>query len=136
MTRSNERQHLGLELFLQRPESQDVQRIPTTRDEAGNILYPEVDADGDHVHFEMVPMSGDSLIWLTIRRGLTPQIAASSLRKLADLIDRNGQELLNLLEGREGSFNSKGDVIPGPLRLDYDENGDLIIPADGTAPSA
>lgn len=119
---------LGLELFLQRPDSENVKQIPTTRDAAGNILYPEVDADGDHVHFEMVPMGGDSLLWLTIRRGLTPELAASSLRKIADLIDRHGQELLNLLEGNEGSISAAGDVIAGPLRLSYDENGDLVIP--------
>lgn len=120
--------HLGLELFLQRPGAEDAKHIPTTRDAEGNILYPEVDADGDHVHFEMVPMGGDSLLWLTIRRGLTPQLAAASLRKIADLIDRHGERLLNLLEGNEGSISAAGDVIPGPLRLAYDENGDLILP--------
>jgi hypothetical protein len=94
----------------------------------GRTIYPELDADGDHVHFEMVPMGGDSLLWLTIRRGTTPELAASSLRKIANLIDRHGLELLHLIEGDEGSFGSKGDVISGPLRLDYDANGDLIIP--------
>lgn len=121
---------LGLEFFLQRPDAEDARQIPTTRDAEGNILFPEVDADGDHVHFEMVPMGGDSLLWLTIRRGLTPQLAASSLRKIADLIDRHGERLLNLLEGNEGSISAAGDVIPGPLRLAYDEHGDLIIPED------
>jgi len=121
---------LGLELFLQRPGAEEAKQIPTTRDAAGNILYPEVDADGDHVHFEMVPMGGDSLLWLTIRRGLTPELAAASLRKIADLIDRHGQRLLNLLEGNAGSISAAGEVVSGPLRLDYDENGDLIIPED------
>jgi hypothetical protein len=129
---SEKPQGLGLELFLQRPEQHEAQRIPAARDEAGRTVYPELDADGDHVHFEMVPMGGDSLLWLTIRRGTTAQLAASSLRKIADLIDRHGLELLNLAEGREGSFGSKGDLISGPLRLDYDENGDLIIPKPAT----
>jgi hypothetical protein len=128
MNSSREHNRLGLELSLQRPTDEEVKRIPRSRDDEGRILYPEVDADGDHVHFEMVPMGGDSLLWLTIRRGLTPKLAASSLRKIADLIDRHGQELLNLLEGNEGSLSSTGDVVPGPLRLDYDENGDLIVP--------
>ena len=78
----------------------------------------------------MVRMSGDSLIWLTIRRGLTPELAASSLRKIADLIDRHGEKLLQMLEGNEGSLSSEGELLPGPLRLGYDENGDLIIPSE------
>lgn len=128
MTGKRESDKLGLELFLQRPESADVDRLPDTRDELGKIIYPEVDADGDHVHFEMVPMGGDSLLWLTIRRGTTPQLAATSLRKIADLIDRHGQKLLNLLEGSEGSMSAEGEVVSGPLRLQYDENGDLLFP--------
>ena len=119
---------LGLELFLQRPEAEEAKQIPATRDDAGRPVYPELDADGDHVHFEMVPMGGDSLLWLTMRRGITPQLAATSLRKIANLIERHGLELLNLSEGKEGSIDAKGNVISGPLRLDYDEHGDLIIP--------
>src|SRR6185369_2850750 len=113
---------LGLELFLQRPAAEEAQRIPITRDDADRPIYPELDADGDHVHFEMVPMGGDSLLWLTIRRGISPQIAAASLRKIANLLDRHGLEVLNLTEGSEGSVNAAGDVISGPLRLDYDEH--------------
>ncbi len=119
---------LGLELYLQRPELADTNRLPTERDHLGQQLYPELDADGDHIHFEMVPMSGDSLLWLTIRRGTSPQLAASSLRKIADLIDRHGNQVLTLLQGSEGSFSSSGEMVSGPLRLDYDENGDLVIP--------
>lgn len=115
-------------MFLQRPSTTERERIPESRDESGSIVYPELDADGDHVHFEMVPMGGDSLLWLTIRRGTTPQLAATSLRKIADLIDRHGERVLSLLEGGEGSFSTEGDLISGPLRLDYDENGDLVLP--------
>jgi hypothetical protein len=121
---------LGLELSIQRPDVDAVGRIPTARDADGKVLYPEVDADGDHVHFEMVPMGGDSLLWLTIRRGLTPTLAASSLRKIADLIDRHGEKLLQMFEGHEGSLSAEGELLPGPLRLGYDENGDLIIPRE------
>jgi hypothetical protein len=128
---SKELQRLGLELFLQRPEHQQAERT-SAHDEAGRGIYPELDADGDHVHFEMVPMGGDSLLWLTIRRGTTPQLAASSLRKIANLIDRHGLALLNLTEGNEGLVGSKGELISGPLRLDYDEHGDLIIPTPPT----
>jgi hypothetical protein len=128
MTSPNKPDRLGLELFLQRPEAEDAKQIPATRDDAGHPVYPELDADGDHVHFEMVPMGGDSLLWLTMRRGITPDLAATSLRKIANLIERHGLELLNLSEGKEGSIDAQGDVISGPLRLDYDEHGDLIIP--------
>jgi hypothetical protein len=121
-------EYLGLELVLQRPEPQDAERIPPSRDDDGQVLYPEMDADGDHVHFEMVPMEGDSLIWLTVRRETAPRAAAASLRKIADLLDRHGQRVLNLQEGATGSFDCDGGVVDGPLRLGYDENGDLIIP--------
>jgi hypothetical protein len=57
-------QKLGLELYLQRPEREEAERIPVERDDVGRTIYPELDADGDHVHFEMVPMGGDSLLWL------------------------------------------------------------------------
>jgi hypothetical protein len=120
---------LGLELFLQRPAWEQAQRIPITHDDAGHPLYPELDADGDHVHFEMVPMGGDSILWLTLRRGIRPKLAATSLRKIADLIERHGAEVLQLPEGSEGSIGKHGELITGPLRLDYDENGDLIIPS-------
>jgi len=125
-----ERDTLGLELTLQRPDDSTAARIPTSRDAEGNVLYPELDADGDHVHFEMVPMRGDSLLWLTIRRETSAELAAASLRKIADLIDRHGERLLSLLQGKQGSFSAEGEVVPGPLRLGYDEHGDLIIPDD------
>ena len=121
-------QQLGLELFLQRPDQRSVERIQQSREEEGDPVIPEVDADGDHVHFEMVPMNGDSLLWLTIRRETTPDLAASSLRKIADLIDRHGSKLLNLLPGKQGSFSTTGNLLAGPLRLAYDAHGDLIIP--------
>jgi hypothetical protein len=121
----------GLEFFLQRPTLVDAERIPSTRDASGKVVYPELDADGDHIHFEMVPMGGDSLLWLTLRRGITPELAATSLRKIADLIDRHGQGLLNLLEGSEGSISAAGDIVSGPLRLTYDENGDIVFPRTG-----
>jgi hypothetical protein len=126
-----DREELGLEIYLQRPRQKDAERIPETRDPEGRVIYPELDADGDHVHFEMVPMGGDSLLWLTLRRGIPPELAASSLRKIADLLDRHGGELLNQVRGYEGSMDTAGDVVSGPLRLDYDEHGDLVIPVPG-----
>lgn len=79
-------------------------------------LYPQLDADAEHVHFEMATLSGNSLLWLTLRRGITPERASVCLRKIADLIDRQGTSLLPLLEGRDE-----------PLQLKYDENGDIAV---------
>lgn len=127
----NDGEKLGLELFLQRPAEKDANRIPATRDAEGRVIYPELDADGDHVHFEMVPMGGDSLLWLTTRRGIPAEVAAASLRKIADLLDRHGAQLLHEARGYQGSIDTAGDVVSGPLRLDYDEHGDLVIPPLG-----
>ena len=71
---------LGLNFSLQRPTTSDLQQVPVTRDSDGKVIYPEVDADGDHVHFEMVPMGGESLLWLTMRRGTAPEVAAAAHR--------------------------------------------------------
>jgi hypothetical protein len=128
MANPAESRELGLELVLQHPAAGDATRIPTTRGKNDTVLYPELDADGDHVHFEMVPMEGTSLLWITIRREIPPALAAQSLRKIADLIDRHGEELLSRRQGDVGSFSSEGQVVDGPLRLGYDENGDMIIP--------
>ncbi|BBO33377.1 hypothetical protein PLANPX_2989 [Lacipirellula parvula] len=73
-------------------------------------------------------MGGDSMLWLTIRRGTSPKQAVSALRKIADLIERHGDRILRLLQGGQGSFSASGEVISGALRLEYDTNGDLIIP--------
>jgi hypothetical protein len=36
--------------------------------------------------------------------------------------------LLTLAEGNQGSVDAAGDIVSGPLRLDYDEHGDLVFP--------
>ncbi len=131
MKQERDRSKLGLEFSLQRPQQHEIDRIPDSRDQHGNVIYPEIDADGDHVHFEMVPMGGDAILWLTVRRGITPELASTSLRKLANLIDRHGQVILNLLEGNEGSFDDSGELVHGPLKLEYDQHGDLIFPDQG-----
>ena len=123
---SNER--LGLHLSVQRPSAENASRIPESRDDQGNVIYPELDADRDHVHFEMVPMRGESLLWLTMRKGIDPKLASDSLRKIAGLIERHGMKILNMQEGKEGSFSAQGALIDGPLKLGYDENGDLAFP--------
>jgi hypothetical protein len=89
---------------------------PAELDQSASRLYPDLDSDGEYVHFEMTPIEGDSLLWLTLRRGITPQRAAMSLRKIADLIDREGLGLLNVLEGRDE-----------PIRLSYNKAGDIVV---------
>src|SRR3954462_15529319 len=96
--------------FYRSIKSQDGSENPPNQVENTSRLYPDLDADGDYVHFEMTPIKGDSLLWLTLRRGITPQRAAISLRKTADLIDRQEIGLLEVLEGREE-----------PVRLTYNE---------------
>ncbi len=128
MPNDSHQQQVGFELILQHPDSTDLEKIPKSRGPEGEIIYPEMDGDGDHVHFEMVPMGGKSLLWLTIRRGTTPEAVSASLRKIADLVDRHGDMVLALRKGSQGSFLHNGEILAGPLNLKYDENGDLIIP--------
>jgi hypothetical protein len=63
-----------------------------------------------------------------MRRGLTAELAASSLRKIADRVDRHGAQLLNEPSGYEASLDMAVGIVSGPLRLDYDQHGDLVIP--------
>ena len=130
MRNDSHQQQIGLELILQHPDSTDLERIPKSKGAEGEIIYPEMDADGDHIHFEMVPMRGESLLWLTIRRSTTPETASTALRKIANLIDRHGDKVFALLRGDRGSFRHNGEIQEGPLNLKYDKNGDLIIPPD------
>lgn len=122
-------EELGLGLMLHHPTDEEAARLSAIRDEDDTVLYPELDADGDHVHFEIVPMKGRSRLWITIHRETAPALAAQSLRKIADLIERRGKELFNYCQGDNGSFSSDGLPVDGPKRLAYDENGDLVIPA-------
>ena len=88
----------------------------TNQGDNASRLYPDLDADSDYVHFEMTPEEGDSLLWLTLRRGIIPQRAAMSLRKIADLIDQHGLGILEVLEGQVE-----------PVRLAYNEGGNIVI---------
>ena len=96
--------------------SQREEALTWLRKSEKSRLYPDLDSDGDYVHFEMTPSDGDSLLWLTLCRGITPERAAMSLRKIADLIDREGLGLLKVLEGKDE-----------PVRLSYNEAGDIVV---------
>jgi hypothetical protein len=40
----------------------------------------------------------------------------------------NGDRVLSLSQGGEGSFGATGDMISVPLRIEYDDHGDLVLP--------
>lgn len=90
--------------------------------------YAQVDVDTENVHFEMVPVGSKFMLWLTIRRGISPQLAATSLRKIADLIDHDGQVLLGFLNDKQRCTNSHGEPNLGSQRLDFDDKGNLVCP--------
>jgi hypothetical protein len=111
----NETKRRDLKVTLCAPNASDIGR-DADEEQQRRRLYPDLDADDEYVHFEMSPMRGDSLLWLTLRRGITPERASLSLRKIADLIDRHGLGLLKVLEGRDE-----------PLRLGYNDDGDIVV---------
>jgi hypothetical protein len=53
--------------------------------------------DGYLVSVQMTAMGGgDDVVVVQVRQGMAPAAAVSLLRRIADLIDREGSELLNL----------------------------------------
>ena len=93
-------------------------------------LYPELDTDGENVHIEMMSEEGAALLWLTMRRENSPSVAAKSLRKIADFIERHGDKIFNNKHDKVDSVIYDDRVEDGPLRLGYDEYGDVILPVD------
>jgi hypothetical protein len=128
MSIANHQQHLGLELRLDHRDQAEAEQRARAPDDHGEAIYPEIDADGDYIHFEMVPMKGDSLLWLTVRRETAPRVAAAALRKIADLLDSHGHKVLNLVEGELGSFGTDGHPVNGPRKLDCDADRNLTPP--------
>jgi hypothetical protein len=53
----------------------------------------------------LTPMA-ELLPWPALCRGFEPELASASLRMIADLIDRHGKKLLNLLKGHDGSIGA------------------------------
>jgi hypothetical protein len=100
----------------------------TARDDSRCTVNPKLDGDRDHVHFEISDSRGDSLLWLTISRGTESEIVVSSLRKIADLIDRHGLDLQTDGDVREQSDGTPTEDSSGPLRLEYDYDGNLVLP--------
>jgi hypothetical protein len=88
------------------------------------------DDDGQYIDLTMVPMKGEELVTLFIRRGISADTAASILRKLAQRIEKNCS-LLVRGRGFDGWFDENGTVVESSLSLegDYDPSGnDLTIP--------
>jgi len=105
---------LGLDLCVRHLASEGPERFRSGC--LGERGGPEVDADGHEVCFEMAPLPGDALAWVTLRRGLSPGAAAALLCKLAALLERHGGRLLNLPRGGEGAFDEKGEPEVEVLR--------------------
>lgn len=59
----------------------------------------------------------------------TPQEAAANLRRLADIIDKNGNRLLTTDENAYCSFGTLPDdgILPFDLRVATDENGEPLM---------
>ena len=103
-------------------------RPEVSREKDRNVVYAQVDVDNEHVHFEMVPKGNEFMLWLTIRRGMSAELASTSLRQIADLIDRQGHDLLPLSQSDQRAFNCDARHNLGSQRLDYDGDGKLILP--------
>jgi hypothetical protein len=110
------------------PLRSNIAPSQVSRPKDASADYAQVDVDNENVHFEMVPAGSEFMLWLIIRRGISPQLASTSLRKIADLIDHHGQLLLGLLKDKQSCLNSDGEPNLGSQRLDYDDKGNLVYP--------
>ncbi len=111
------RRKLGLALKVFHPDSMIDLAASLRTDWEANA-----DDDGHYVKFDMTSMGGDCLLEVRIQRGIAATSAASILRKLADLIERAGTELLAEPGGFDGNFNKNGEAMVSPLLvLDEDE---------------
>jgi hypothetical protein len=117
---------LQLEVRRVDPEDQDESRA--------------VDDDGHVIEYETVrrpdPLANAKhpeplVVEVVIPNGVDAREAASLLRKLADLVERHGGELLNLPVGASGDFDPAGNPVKDVLSFDwsdYDEDGRLKLP--------
>jgi hypothetical protein len=129
MRRPQRPRPLGLEIIVRHPESERLQllRCGTPNYEVlFNLLYTP-NKEGHCISYEMMPMPGEALACLTIRRGMAPEFTSALLRNLADLIDQHGRRLLNMPRGGEGQFTAEGAMMDDPNQLPRDAYGDLII---------
>jgi hypothetical protein len=119
---------LGLEIVVRHPESEREHLLRSDRpnyEQLFNLLYTP-NQEGHCISYEMMPMPGEALTCVTIRRGMAPEFASALLRNLADLIDRHGRRLLNMPRGGEGQFTAEGAMMDDPNQLPRDEYGNLI----------
>lgn len=83
-------------------------------------LFPE--CDGYAIGVGMEPMPGDATATVALRQGTDPVTAAQLLRRIADLIERDGAELLNLPHNHKwggwlteaGTIKWESDEFPDP----------------------
>jgi hypothetical protein len=86
------------------------------------LPFCPADADGHAITFSMDAMHGAALAEVALRRGIAGTAAAAILRKLADRVERYGDELLDLTRGNDGRFSRFGE--PEFTMLQGDEGDD------------
>jgi len=77
--------------------------------EPGDDLNISVRKAGGPISFKMGPFPGEQLLDLSIRRGVSSQVASVLLRKIADHIDAPQGAMLLSMEYGEGWFSAAGD---------------------------
>jgi len=113
--------NLGLYVTVLHPDSMDWD----SKKQGVNPWEHEKDADGFATTFEMEEMNGENLIGLQVRRGISRQLAAELLRKLADTLEHLEIDLLSLKRGVAGHI-SDGTVELTTFFADvFDDDGNL-----------
>lgn len=123
---------MGLHIDVQHPGSEDlterINRCGATI--AFRNQQQEMDAadqDGHALTYRVGTWPGQELAAVSLRQGMDPRAAAGLLRKLADLVERHGNVLLNAGEGCEGEFID-GEPQRDLLQVEYGDDGDIVMP--------
>jgi hypothetical protein len=104
--RSKKPQDGIVEIRVYHPQSEDPPTIPDKMPDYEKV-FEELflpDEDGHSITFQVVKGPMGSLAEVHMQPGISPQTAAALLRKLAGLLERHGQTVLNLSIGEEGRF--------------------------------
>jgi hypothetical protein len=121
MARKKKPKALGLFLEVFHPDSMDW-----PEDGPRNPYAEQQDDDGFATCFEMAEMAGQNLIALSVRRGVSRQLAGRLLRKIAECIEHNEIDLLALTRGIEGHITNDGGVEASDWAAGcFDDDGNL-----------
>lgn len=124
MAKQRRARDLGLDICVCHPQS-EVGELRHKEETYGD----QCDADGHYMSVGMVPMRGQYLVELMIRRGMSATSAASILRKIADRIELNGDPLLNLIGSTSGQFMPDGRFKDDGLGNDDSDTPELLDPS-------